>query len=129
MLEGTAFRALLGRLESEYDLILIDAPPALLTSDSQLLAKHVDAIGVVVNAGVDKRGMIERMLGKLDGQRADVLGLILNGVRSAAGGYFRKSYQDFYRYNTGDRNGKGAGDRNGATPEPLTEVVESSDKL
>ena len=98
LLEGAAFRSLLGQLETRYDQILIDAPPALLTSDSQLLSKHVDAIAVVVNAGNDKRGMLGRMLGQLDGQRADVLGIILNGVKSSAGGYFRKSYEDFYRY-------------------------------
>ena len=98
LLEGANFRSLLGRLEAEYDLVLIDAPPALLTSDAQLLAKHVDAIAVVVRAGTDKRGMVERMLAKLDGQRADVLGIVLNGVQSSAGGYFRKSYEDFYNY-------------------------------
>lgn len=98
LLEGATFRGLLGLLETQYDIILIDAPPALLTSDSQLLSKHVDAIAVVVQAGSDKRGMLGRMLRQLDGQRADVLGVILNGVKSSVGGYFRKSYEDFYRY-------------------------------
>lgn len=111
LLEGAAFRGLLGQLETEYDVVLIDTPPALLTSDSQMLSKHVDAIAVIVNAGSDKRGMLGRMLNQLDGQRADVLGIILNGVKSSAGGYFRKSYEDFYRYRQseaaeGSRNGK-----------------------
>src|SRR5690606_15601158 len=97
LLEGSAFRGLLGQLETQFDVIVIDAPPALLTSDSQLLSKHVDAIAVVVKAGTDKRGMLSRMLSQLDGQRADVLGIILSGVQSAAGGYFRKSYEEFYR--------------------------------
>ncbi|MEM1445494.1 MAG: polysaccharide biosynthesis tyrosine autokinase [Planctomycetota bacterium] len=112
LLEGANFRSLLGRLESEYDVVIIDAPPALLTSDAQLLAKHVDAIAVVVRAGSDKRGMVERMLAKLDGQRADVLGIILNGVQSSAGGYFRKSYEDFYNYHRSSSNGSnGSADR------------------
>ncbi|MEO0514999.1 MAG: polysaccharide biosynthesis tyrosine autokinase [Planctomycetota bacterium] len=111
LLEGAAFRGLLGQLETEYDVVLIDTPPALLTSDSQMLSKHVDAIAVIVNAGNDKRGMLGRMLNQLDGQRADVLGIVLNGVKSSAGGYFRKSYEDFYRYRQSDtldtgRNGK-----------------------
>ena len=154
LLEGAAFRGLLGQLETQYDIILIDTPPALLTSDSQLLSKHVDAIAVVVQAGTDKRGMLSRMLAQLDGQRADVLGIVLNGVKSSAGGYFRKSYEDFYRYredNTGGRrsakakakkektvkakrNGKN-GDSNGerlernlaADPEPTASPVASAD--
>ncbi len=113
LFEGSAFRSLLGRLESEYDLVIIDAPPALLTSESQLLAKHVDAIAVVVRAGVDQRGMVERMLRKLDGQRADVLGVILNGVRSSAGGYFRKSYEDFYNYSQDNGSAKSSNGRAG----------------
>jgi Mrp family chromosome partitioning ATPase len=87
-------------------LILIDTAPALLTSDCQLLAKHVDAIAIVVRADADQRGMLSRMLNRLDGQRADILGIVLNGVRSAAGGYFRKSYEEFYRYNQNGANGK-----------------------
>lgn len=98
MLEGSQLRSLLGDLESRYDMIVIDAPPALLASDAQLMAKHVDAISVVVKADRDKRGMLERMLRQLDGQRADLLGVVLNAARSAAGGYFRKSYEDFYKY-------------------------------
>ena len=109
LLEGQAFRGLLGELETEYDLVVIDAPPALLTSDSQLLAKQVDAIAIVVRASRDPRGMVERMLRRLDGQRADVLGVVLNGVRSAAGGYFRKSYEEFYNYRREDKPAKGKG--------------------
>jgi hypothetical protein len=45
------------------------------------------------------------MLRQLDGQRADILGVILNGVRSSAGGYFRKSYEAFYRYSANGGNG------------------------
>ncbi len=115
LLEGPAFRALMGRLESEYDIVIIDAPPALLTSDSQLLAKHVDAIAVIVRATTDKRGMVERMLRKLDGQRADVLGIVLNGVKTSAGGYFRKSYEDFYNYRADGERGRKT---NGRAPKP-----------
>ncbi|MEM9914758.1 MAG: polysaccharide biosynthesis tyrosine autokinase [Planctomycetota bacterium] len=116
LLEGAAFRGLLGQLETEYDVVLIDVPPALLTSDSQMLSKHVDAIAVIVNANSDKRGMLGRMLNQLDGQRADVLGIVLNGVKSSAGGYFRKSYEDFYRYRQSEaadtpRNGKAKKDK------------------
>lgn len=98
LLEGGAFRSVISELESSFDVVLIDAPPALLASDAQLLAKHVDAIVPVVRAVQDKRGMVERMVRRLSGQRADLLGMILNGVQSAAGGYFRKSYRDFYSY-------------------------------
>ncbi len=96
--ESSAFSQLLQDVRSRYDVVIIDVPPALLTSDCALMAKHVDTIAVVVRAMEDKRGMVGRMLRQLGGHRAEVLGVILNGVRTSAGGYFRKSYQEFYRY-------------------------------
>lgn len=98
LLETPAFRALLSRVESEYDIVLIDAPPALLTSDSVHLAKEVDAVALVVRAMREKRGMVSRMIGQFEGLRAEILGVVVNGVRSSAGGYFRKTYEQFYRY-------------------------------
>lgn len=122
VLEGQPFRSLISELERQFDLIVIDAPPALLTSECRLLAKQVDALALVARAGRDKRGMIDRMHRQLDGQRADILGVILNGVRSSAGGYFRKNYQDFYRYqHKAGANGDG---RSAAVPQP-SETSES----
>jgi polysaccharide biosynthesis transport protein len=101
VLESQAFRSLLSQMESRYDIILIDAPPALLASDCQMLAKQADAVAIVVRAMAEKRGMVGRLLRQFDGLRAENLGIILNGARSSAGGYFRENYQQFYRYRQG----------------------------
>jgi len=122
MLEGPAFRNLLSDLESRYDLILIDVPPALLASESAQLAKYMDAVVVVVRAMVDMRGMVERMLRQLTGHRADVLGVILNGATSSAGGYFRKSYEEFYSYH--EQNGGGEGNRVRVEAESLRSAID-----
>ena len=98
IIESEQFRQMLSQLESEYDTILIDAPPVLVASDARLLCKQVDAVAMVVRAKSDSRGMVNRMMGELEGHRADILGLVLNGVYSSAGGYFRKNYEAFYRY-------------------------------
>lgn len=111
LFESDAFRHLLSQLEKRFDMVLIDSPPALLASDCEMLAKHVDAIAIVCRANSDKRGMICRMISKLDGQRADLLGVILNGVKSSAGGYFRKNYRDFYQYAQDDGRAALAGGR------------------
>ncbi|MEX0776316.1 MAG: polysaccharide biosynthesis tyrosine autokinase [Phycisphaeraceae bacterium] len=111
LLDGSGFRGLLAQLERQYDLIIIDSPPALLAAETQMLAKHADAMLVVVRAMADKRGMITRMLRQVEGMRADVLGAVLNGVRSSTGGYFRKSYEEFYRYNQPAPTPKGRGKR------------------
>jgi len=116
--ESARCRELMSRLEAEFDLVLIDCPPILLTSEAKILAKHVDAAVVVTQANRDKRGMTARAVRRIDGQRADLLGVVLNGVRSAAGGYFRQNFREFYRYGN---------DRSGDTlRRPARETVESA---
>jgi polysaccharide biosynthesis transport protein len=125
LLEGARFHSLLGEIETRFDIVLIDAPPALLSSECQVLAKHVDAVIAVVRASSDKRGMIDRMVGQFDGQRADLLGVVLNGVQSSVGGYFRASFRDFYRYR---QNGESAnGKSNGRGRRQVAELAEPVD--
>ena len=92
------FRELIAELTSRYEAVVIDTPPALLASDSQVLAKSVDSVAAVVSAGSDMRGMADRMLRQLSAQHTNVLGVVLNRVQSSAGGYFRKNYQAYYDY-------------------------------
>ena len=113
LLEGARFRSLIAELETRFDIVLIDAPPALLSSECQLLTKQVDAVAAVVRAGSDKRGMIDRMSGQFSDQRADMLGIILNAVQSNVGGYFRASFRDFYRYRENGADGNGRATRRG----------------
>lgn len=126
LLECPKFRAMMAELETRFDIVLIDAPPALLSSECQLLSRYADAIAVIARAGSDKRGMIDRMAGQFTGQRADLLGIVLNGVQSSVGGYFRASFRDFYRYreNGAATNGKA----NGRGRRQAAEMAEALDK-
>ncbi len=98
LLEGTSFRNMLNQFENEYDVVLIDAPPMMVASDALMLARYVDASMLVVQAPSERRGMVGRFLGQLSNQRADMIGVVLNRVRSARGGYFRQNFRQFYRY-------------------------------
>jgi hypothetical protein len=66
------------------------------------------------------------MAGQFAGQRADLLGVVLNGVQSSVGGYFRASFRDFYRYreNGAATNGK----TNGRGRRQPAEMAEALDK-
>jgi len=98
LFETAGMGPLMQELREAYDLVLIDSPPALLASDASLVARHADAVVIVSRAVRDKRGMIGRLTGQFRGQRAALIGVVLNGVRSSAGGYFRENYEAFYRY-------------------------------
>ncbi|MCC7407974.1 MAG: hypothetical protein IT442_07880 [Phycisphaeraceae bacterium] len=98
LLERPAFGQLLAEAAGQYDLILIDAPPALVTSEARMIARAADAVLLVVRAMVDKRGMVSRALRELEGGKAEVLGLLLNRARADVGGYFKENFEAFYRY-------------------------------
>jgi len=101
MLERKTFADLLSKAAERYDVVLIDTPPAFVASEAKLVAQRVDGIVVVARAAADKRGMLGRLMRELEGQRARVLGVVLNRARAAAGGYFRENFRAFYRYRLG----------------------------
>lgn len=100
-LESERFTQLLRDVEKNYDVILVDAPPLAVVGDSRVLANRVDAIMLTVRAMREKRGLVGRMIRQLIDARGEFLGLVLNGVRSSSGGYFRRNYEAFYEYQNG----------------------------
>jgi len=113
-LQSLALRDALRQLESRFDLVLIDAPPLSIVGDSLLLADRVDAIMVVVRAMQERRGLVARVMRQLDGVRSEMIGLVLNDMRSSAGGYFRRNYRQFYDY----QNSKPGDSRRGRARTP-----------
>lgn len=103
LFESQHFRDLLAKVGAEYDLVIIDAPPCFLTSDAQLLSRYVDAMLLVSRAQSDTRGMLQRLHRELDGQHADILGVLLNGVEASAGGYMKRNFREFHEYNGPER--------------------------
>lgn len=67
--------------ELTYDTIIIDSPPALTVSDSLWLAPHVHGVLVVSRVGKSTRRRLTECLASLRGTHANVLGVVLNGVK------------------------------------------------
>ena len=128
LFESRTFTQLLDDCRSRYDVILIDTPPALLTSEAQILSKHVDAMAIVVRAARDQRGMVARMIRQLDGSNAVMLGIVLNAVRPNVGGYFKKNYEAFRKYRKGG-NGSLDMDREFHTEEDVVETKTSDSRF
>jgi len=63
-------------LRTRFDRILIDVPPVAPLADLHILAPMVDALLMIVRAGVTPKPAIERALAGLDPNK--ILGLVLN---------------------------------------------------
>lgn len=82
-------------LKGRFDIILIDAPPAIAVTDSQIIASRTDGVILVVNSERTKRDAVLKAKQNLDNVRARILGVILNNVD-------RKSKDAYYYYYYGE---------------------------
>ncbi|MEZ5246660.1 MAG: AAA family ATPase [Acidimicrobiales bacterium] len=83
LLRSDRFAAILAELYSRYDLILIDSPPTLSTSDSRLIASQADAVVVVYDPAVSRREELQRTIDLLRSARANLIGLVANRSRAS----------------------------------------------
>ena len=89
---------LLARLTTRYDFIFIDTAPAVVSGDAFALAQRCDTAVLITRAMAEKRGMVGRIKNELNDTPAELLGLIVNGVRSAAGGYLKRNIRTSAAY-------------------------------
>lgn len=78
LLASEKMKALLEQLSDEYDLILIDSPPTLPFTDSQILSTICDGVLFVIQHGKTKRQLAKKAILNLEHVHARVLGVILN---------------------------------------------------
>jgi capsular exopolysaccharide synthesis family protein len=98
LLESQLLLDFIERCLEEYDHVIFDSGPMLFVSDSVALAPRVDGVVTVVRARANTRGVLTRMRDALRSVKAEHLGVVLNGVRSQAGGYYGRSIKTYYAY-------------------------------
>ena len=85
-----------------YDYVIIDGPPSLVVLDAKVISSMVDGTIDVVYAEEESRGMVNRMNRELGQMKANVIGVMLNGVQHRKGGYFKKAFKTYSSYVEGD---------------------------
>jgi capsular exopolysaccharide synthesis family protein len=73
---------ILKTLSESADLVLLDCPPIIAVTDAAVLARKVDAVLLVVNAGKTRREHAARARQLLDKVNANVLGVVLNNAQT-----------------------------------------------
>lgn len=93
---------LISNLKKRFDVLVIDSPPILSTSDALLLGPYTDGVVLVVKAGYMDRGMIKRALDQLHTAKANLLGVVLSQVDLKREGYY-KYYHKYYSTYYGEK--------------------------
>ena len=91
-------RGLLRELESDADLVILDAPPLLPVTDAAILAATASGAVLVVRAGRTKRDQIQSALAALQTVEARVLGGVLNMVPLRGPDAYHVTYGYGYGY-------------------------------
>jgi polysaccharide biosynthesis transport protein len=102
---------LLAWAETVYDLILVDSPPTLATTDTAIIGRLVDGVILVVQPAKNRRRLVTRVVERLNMMKIPVLGLVANRTGSddehGYYGYHGYGYGDGYGYGYGDSDGYG----------------------
>ena len=95
LLGSERMQNILQRAKEEYDYVLIDTPPVLPVTDSLVLGSMVDGLILVIDSGEIKVEMAREVKNQLVHAGANILGVVLNKVRSEHHGY---GYGYYYYY-------------------------------
>lgn len=99
LLDNANWPKLMDNLKSEFDIIVLDAPPVLLFVDAIIMSKKNDGSVLVYKAGKIARGALKRAKDQIVGVDAKMIGVVLNGVRTSEMGPKYASYSyDYSKY-------------------------------
>jgi len=86
----------LNDIKADYDIILIDAPPVLAATDAALWSSRTDGTVIVYQVGKIARGALRRSKVSLENLKANIIGVVLNGLKAEISPDF--GYHDYYYY-------------------------------
>ncbi|WP_237134325.1 polysaccharide biosynthesis tyrosine autokinase [Pseudohongiella sp. O18] len=93
------FSEFLDSLGQEYDLVIIDTPPALAVTDAAVVGKQVGATLMITRFRENNPKEIERALQQLESAGVPVKGSILNAIERSASAYYGYGYgYGYYQY-------------------------------
>lgn len=93
-LSSKELRDLIQTLRAEFDVIVFDSPPVLLTTDAAILSTQSDATVVVTSAGRTSSDALKQAIEELSNVGAPVVGTVLNRFDPT----YMYGYQDTYGY-------------------------------
>ncbi len=92
MLGSKKMQDFIDHMKSLYDYIIIDSPPIISVTDSEIIAAYCDAVYLVVSANYTEFDLLDKALDLLKNSNVNFVGTILNNF------VFKNSYGSYYKY-------------------------------
>ncbi len=108
ILSSSQMEEFIAKLKSEYDYVILDSPPVIAVTDSEIISSIVDGTVLVVSAGNTEMELMEKALELLKHERSSLIGVVLNNFtyRSGYGSYY-KYYYYYSKPGSSAKKGKG----------------------
>lgn len=97
LLSASKLDAIMVRLKTIYDMVIIDSPPILSVTDAQLLSKSASGVILVTNVEKNNRDRLNEAKDLLDKAGANIIGVVLNKRAE-------KHAQDYHYYYQGSED-------------------------
>jgi len=96
LLMTAAMASFLERVIPQFDHVIFDTPPVTIVTDAAILSTKVDGVVLVVRSGKVDRRLLKRCREQLDQVKANVLGVVVNGINRENEAYYYQYY--YYSY-------------------------------
>ncbi len=107
LLSGAKIKRIIREAENNFDVVLVDSPPVLRFADAPILASICASTIVIIKSGKVRRPAVERTLGRLRQNHANIIGAFLMQFDAKKAGFeYSYYYYDYgqYGYSQGKAN-------------------------
>ena len=98
MVQSSEMEDLLEWCKKAADYVIIDSPPVGLIGDAEVLARNAGAVMLVTKQNGIPVGEINDVLDEFRAHGADVIGVVLNGVRTLSDMVDQGAYGKYGKY-------------------------------
>ncbi|UUL82173.1 GumC family protein [Sphingomonas qomolangmaensis] len=98
LLSGPAFAEMLATLRSQFDVVVVDAPPILGLADAPIIGAHVEGMVLIMESGRNYRGGLRASVARLRKGGGRLVGAVLTKQNLRNLGY---TYNQDYEYKYG----------------------------
>jgi uncharacterized protein involved in exopolysaccharide biosynthesis/Mrp family chromosome partitioning ATPase len=98
LLTSAGMSFLMSFLKKKFDILVIDSPPVMPTSDALILSSRMDGVLLINRSGMINRKMVIKTVEQLQGAKANLLGIVLNLVNIKKEGYYKYYYKYYSKY-------------------------------
>lgn len=94
LLASQKMQEIIDELETQYDYVIYDTPPAYMISDAAVLGKSMDATFMIVKHNSTEKKIAAKAKNNLENAGVKILGVVLTGYKDKT----TETYSDYYSY-------------------------------